>query len=369
MTRDLDETAKALEQDGDRWTKTFANLAERFDDLVEDLFRPIQHVPAHPILFARFGLNAALPATAFVRRFRTDEAKALFAGVAAHAFQPLGRPLTSAVGLTMIAAGHHAGWPVAEGGSAAITAALAGKLAELGGRVECHTPVKTLPDADVVLLDVSPRAAAHIIGERLPSRTRRAYHRWRHGPAAYKVDLVVEGGIPWTNEACRRAGTLHLGGTIEEIARAERDIHYDRLPQRPFMLVGQQYLADPTRSNGSQYPIWAYAHVPNGYDGDATDVVLNQIERFAPGFKARIIAHTATRPHDLELYNPNYVGGDIATGANDPLQIALRPRMAIDPYATGVPGVYLCSAATPPGAGVHGMCGANAARSALRSLA
>jgi phytoene dehydrogenase-like protein len=202
----------------------------------------------------------------------------------------------------------------------------------------------------------------------MPARVAKAYRRYRHGPAAFKIDLAVQGGVPWTNEACRRAGTLHLGGSIEEIAGTERDIQAGRLPERPFVLVGQQYLADPTRSAGDLHPVYAYAHVPHGYPGDATEVIIDQIERFAPGVRERIVARFVRRPGELAEYNRNYVGGDIATGANDLLQVALRPRVALDPYATGVAGVYLCSAATPPGAGVHGMCGFNAARSALRAL-
>jgi phytoene dehydrogenase-like protein len=207
-----------------------------------------------------------------------------------------------------------------------------------------------------------------IAGDRLPPRIARAYRRYRYGPAAYKVDLAVQGGIPWTNEACRRAGTVHLGGTFEEVAAAEAAVVAGRMPERPFVLVGQQYLADPTRSAGDVHPIWMYAHVPHGYAGDATDAVLAQLERFAPGTRERIVGQAVRGPAGYAAYNPNFVGGDISAGANDPVQILLRPRIAVDPYRTGIPGVYICSAATPPGAGVHGMCGANAAASALRHL-
>jgi phytoene dehydrogenase-like protein len=218
------------------------------------------------------------------------------------------------------------------------------------------------------MLDVTPGAAARILGERLPAHVARAYRRYRHGPGAFKLDLAVEGGIPWTDEACRRAGTVHLGGTLEEIVRAEDDIAAGRMPQRPFVLIGQQYLADPSRSAGDLHPVWAYAHVPAGYTGDATEAILDQIERFAPGVRGRIRAQVARTTSELTAYNPNYVGGDIAAGANNPRQLLLRPRIAFDPYRTGVPGVYLCSAATPPGAGVHGMCGFHAAKSALARL-
>jgi phytoene dehydrogenase-like protein len=295
----------------------------------------------------------------------------LFAGVAAHGFHRLDQPFGSAVGLLLVAAGHRHGWPVAAGGSGAITAALVARLEELGGTIETGVRVRTLKElqpARVVLLDVAPGVAADICGERLPRRVRRSYRRWRHGPAAFKVDLAVHGGVPWTNEDCRRAGTLHLGGTLEEIAAAEATVAAGRMPERPFVLAAQQYLADTGRSAGDLHPVYAYAHVPHGYQGDATEAVIRQIERFAPGVRDRI-AHVASRScADLERENPNLVGGDIVGGESVPVQILARPRPTRDPYATGLPGVYLCSAATPPGAGVHGMCGHLAAVRALRYL-
>ncbi|MGC1164708.1 MAG: FAD-dependent oxidoreductase, partial [Solirubrobacterales bacterium] len=230
-----------------------------------------------------------------------------------------------------------------------------GSLAELGG-------------PDVAAFDLAPRAVADLVGDRLPARVARAYRRYRHGPGAFKVDLAVEGGVPWTAEACRRAGTVHAIGSFEELVAAERDTNRGRMPARPLVLVGQQYLADPQRSAGDVHPIWAYAHVPSGYDGDGETAVLDQIERFAPGLRERIVATSTSSPAELESYNPNYIGGDIACGANDPLQMTFRPRVALDPYSTGVPGLYICSAATPPGGGVHGMGGYNAARSALKYL-
>ena len=266
---------------------------------------------------------------------------------------------------------HAYGWAVAKGGSRSITDALAAVLTEHGGTIETGRRIRSLaelPDADIVAFDLAPRAVAEIAGERLPAHVARAYRRYRHGPGAFKVDLAVEGGVPWTNEACRRAGTVHVIGSFEELVAAERDINRGRMPERPFLLVGQQYLADPERSKGDLHPVWAYAHVPNGYGGDATEAVLRQIERFAPGLHERIVATSVRTPADLAADNANYVGGDIITGANTPVQVLFRPRFALDPYSTGIPGVYICSAATPPGAGVHGMNGYNAARSALRYL-
>jgi phytoene dehydrogenase-like protein len=371
LVQSVDQTVDGLGDDGRAWRRLFAPLAARFGELGDDILRPIAHRPRHPFLLARFGLNALAPATVVARRWHGDEARALFGGMAAHAFRPLSSPTSASVGLALGASAHRFGWPVAKGGSRAITDALAAELLALGGQIETGHRVTSLHEvdsADVVMLDLAPAGVLALAGDRLPSRIARAYRRYRNGPAAYKVDLAVEGGIPWTNEACRRAGTVHLGGTIEQVALAEREVAAGRLPARPFVLVAQQYLADPSRSAGDVHPIWAYAHVPNGYSGDATDVVLDQLERFAPGVRDRIVGQAVRTPAQYEAYNPNFVGGDISTGANDPIQVLLRPRVAIDPYRTGIPGVYLCSAATPPGGGVHGMCGANAAASALKRL-
>ncbi|MET8682266.1 NAD(P)/FAD-dependent oxidoreductase [Streptomyces sp. NPDC004647] len=371
MVRSVEETAAGLGADGPAWHRLFAPLAEGFDGLTEDLMRPILHVPAHPAGLVRFGARALQPATVVARRWRTAEARALWAGVAAHAFQPLTRPTTAAVGLLLIASAHRSGWPVATGGSRSITDALAALLTELGGTIETGVRVRSLrelPPARTVMLDLAPGAVIGVAGDRLPARVRRAYARWRHGPGAFKVDLAVEGGVPWRDEPCRRAGFVHLGGTLDEVRSAEEDIHRGRMPRRPFVLVGQQYLADPGRSAGDIHPVWAYAHVPNGWAGDGTEAVLGQIERFAPGTRQRIVGRSVRTPAELERYNPNFVGGDVMNGANTPLQVALRPRIALDPYSTGIPGVFLCSAATPPGPGAHGMCGFNAAQSALRAL-
>jgi phytoene dehydrogenase-like protein len=371
LVRSVDVTADGLGADGPAWRRLFARKAARFDDLTADILRPVLHVPRHPLLLARFGLPALAPASWVVRRWDDDPARGLFGGMAAHAFRPLTSPTSASVGLALALSAHRYGWPVARGGSRAITDALAAELLEHGGRIETGRHVTTLADldADVVMLDLAPRAVLELGGDRLPSRIARAYRRYRYGPGVFKVDLAVEGGIPWTNEACRRAGTVHLGGTFAEIAAAEADVAFGRMPERPFVLVAQQYLADPTRSVGDVHPVWAYAHVPHGYGRDATEAVLAQFERFAPGVRDRIVGQAVRGPAEYETYNPNFVGGDISTGANDPVQVLLRPRIAVDPYRTGIPGVYICSAATPPGGGVHGMCGANAAASALRQLA
>jgi phytoene dehydrogenase-like protein len=371
LRQSLAETALGLGCDGDAWRRLFARPAESFDALNEDLLRPVMHVLRHPFALARFGLPATLPATVLTRIWKDSQARALFGGVAAHAFSPLDQPLSSAVGMALTTACHRFGWPVAHGGSRAISDALAAVLIEHGGRIETGLRVRSLselPRASVVIFDLAPAAVIEIAGEHLPSRVARAYRRYRHGPGAFKVDLAVEGGVPWANEACRRAGTVHAIGSFEELVVAERDVNRGRMPARPFVLVGQQYLADPDRSVGGIHPVWAYAHVPSGYDGDGETALIDQLERFAPGLRERIVATAVRGPAQLATHNANYIGGDIITGANTPWQTLIRPRFALDPYSTGIPGVFICSAATPPGAGAHGMNGYHAARSALKYL-
>jgi phytoene dehydrogenase-like protein len=372
MLRSVEETARGLGEDGPAWKRVFGSPSASFGALLDDMFRPIVHVPRHPIRLARFGIPAAAPATLLARTWKTPQAKGLFGGVAAHAFSPLNRPMSSAVGCALIDAGHAFGWPVARGGSGAITEALASVVREHGGRIETGrrvTSVAEVEGADVVAFDLDPRQVAQIMGGRLPGRVARAYRRYRHGPGAFKLDLAVEGGVPWTNEDCRRAGTVHVIGDFEELVAAEAAINRGSMPERPLVLVGQQYLADPSRSKGDVHPVWAYAHVPSGYAGDATEALLSQVERFAPGFRERILASSTRSTAEMQAYNANYVGGDIITGANTPIQTLIRPRFALDPYSTGADGTYICSAATPPGPGAHGMNGYNAARSALRRLA
>ncbi len=279
--------------------------------------------------------------------------------------------MTSAVGLMLIASGHAEGWVVAEGGSQAIADALAADIVANGGTIETGrrvTSIDELPPSDVLMLDVSPQVAADILGDRLPGRVARAYRRYRHGPGAFKVDFAVEGGVPWTTPIARSAGTVHLGGDAAEVFAGELAVHRGQLPDRPFVLVGQQYLADPARSVGDIHPLWSYAHVPHGYQGDATESIISRIEQFAPGFRDRIIGTAVRSTTEMSQYNPNYVGGDIIGGESSPRQLVFRPRIALDPYSTGIPGTYLCSASTPPGAGAHGMCGANAADRALARI-
>jgi len=371
VLRSIEDTARGLGEDGRMWERVFGPSARGFAELSEDIMRPILHVPRHPLRLARFGLPAATPATLLARKFKTEPARALWGGCAAHAFRPLTQPMSSSVGMALICAGHAHGWPVARGGSRAISDALAAVVEEHGGRIETGRPVTMLDElaeADAVVLDLAPGAVAEIAGARMPRRVARAYRRYKHGPGAFKVDLAVEGGVPWTNEATRKAGTVHAAGSFAEIVAGEREINRGRMPERPFVLVCQQSLADPTRARGDVHPVWAYAHVPSGYSGDATEALLDQIERFAPGLRERILATSVRSTGQIEADNANYVGGDIITGANTPWQTVIRPRLALDPYSTGIPGVFICSAATPPGAGAHGMNGYNAAKSVLQSL-
>ena len=371
LYRSIEATADGLGPDGTGWRRLFGPLTRGFDDLFADASQPVLRIPRHPIRTGRFGLAAMVPPTVLARVFRTEPARALWGGIAAHALHRLDRPMVGAVGLMIAAAGHVHGWVVAEGGSQSIADAMVADLVANGGRIETGhrvVAVDRLPPSDVVMLDVSPSVAADILGDRLPGRVARSYRRFRHGPGAFKVDFAIEGHVPWTVEPARRAGTVHLGGELDEVVANELAIHRGAMPARPFVLVGQQYLADPSRSAGDVHPLWTYAHVPNGYTGDASEAIVAQIERFAPGFRDRVVAMAVRSTTEMSVYNPNYLGGDIIGGASTPGQLLFRPRFALDPYSTGVPGTYLCSASTPPGAGAHGLCGANAATRALCDL-
>jgi phytoene dehydrogenase-like protein len=369
--RSIPATAAGLGPDGRAWQRVFGPLSDRFAGITEDFLKPMLHVPSHPISLGWFGFLSSLPASVLARNWATPEARALFGGVAAHAMRDLRTPMSSAIGVALATAAHAYGWPVAEGGSVAISTAMIAALEEHGGKVITGVRVESLAELDspdVVMLDTTPAAAARIVGDRMPGRIRRALTRYRHGPGVFKVEYAVDGQVPWQHEASRHAGTVHVIGAYPEISRAERQVARGVMPERPFVLVGQQYLADPTRSSGGRNPLYAYAHVPAGFTGDATVAIESQIERFAPGFRDRILARHVRTTTQMQTYNPNYVGGDVITGANTARQLVFRPRVALNPYSIGVPGVYLCSAATPPGAGAHGMCGYNAAHAALGRL-
>ncbi|MCC5947730.1 MAG: NAD(P)/FAD-dependent oxidoreductase [Nitriliruptoraceae bacterium] len=369
--RDLDRTVAELGEDGAYWDRLVGTAARSFGKLTADLLGPIVRVPRHPLVTARHGLPSLLPASTVVRGFPTERGRALFGGVSAHAITRLDAPLTTSVGLLLAAATHVAGWPVAQGGSAAIWRSMAALLEELGGEIVTGHRVRSMADiprARVVLFDTSPHALAEVVGDHLPATARRRTARWTYGPAAFKLDLAVRGAVPWTAPEARLAGTLHLGGTFEEFAAAEAAAVAGEHVDAPFVLVAQPHVADPSRGVDGITPLWAYAHVPHGSTRDASAAIERQLERFAPGLGERIVARHVTTPADFEAGNPNLVGGDITGGASTPGQLIARPRFAPDPYASGIPGVWLCSASTPPGGGVHGMPGHHAARRALRTL-
>ncbi len=371
LLRDVGATGEAL-GDATGWERLMGPVVTRWDDVAADVLGPVLRVPHHPLTLARFGVRALAPATVAARRLlRTERGRALFSGIAAHSVSPLGRPFTTAAGLVLGGAGHAAGWPVARGGSQRIVDALVTELGRRGGALETGRRVSSideLPAAGVVLFDTAPRQLVSIAGSRLPEGYRRRLSRFRHGAGVFKVDYALSGPVPWTAEACRRAGTVHVGGTMAEVAHAEAEVGRGRHPERPFVLAAQQSVVDPERAPEGCHTLWAYCHVPSGSTVDMTAAVEAQLERFAPGFADVVLARTTTTSTELEAYNPNCVGGDIAGGATDGLQLVLRPVASAHPYRTPDPGIFLCSSSTPPGGGVHGMCGFWAARDALRVL-
>ena len=371
VERDLAATVATLGGDGAHWQRHIGRLVAQWDELSPMVMRPLVQVPRHPVVLTRFGVPALAPATWLGRRwFDGDQARALFAGCAAHAFLPLSHPLSASFGMILLTSAHAVGWPVAEGGSRRIADALASLLTSLGGRIETGrrvTSLAELPAHRCVLFDIAPRQVAAIAGDRLPGRFRMRLERFRHGPAAFKIDYALDGPVPWTNEACRRAGTVHVGGSADEVALAEAEVAGGRHPDRPFVLVAQQSIVDPSRAPTGKHTLWAYCHVPNGSSIDMTAAIERQIERFAPGFGDLVLSRHTAGPAWLEAHNNAYVGGDIAGGAHTGLQMVFRPLIG-RAYRTPNPSLLLCGASTPPGGGVHGMCGRNAARTALRGI-
>jgi phytoene dehydrogenase-like protein len=369
LERSLSATSDRLGADGKAWTRLLAPFTRVGLGLVDDVLSPLS-LPRHPVALARYGLNALRSASGLRRaRFAGREAPALLAGAAAHAILPFDRAVTGGVGIFFAALGHLAGWPLAAGGSQAIADALVAELRANGGEIECGRPIGSLadlPPSTVVLADVVPRNLVAIAGDRLPDRVRRQYLRFRHGPAVFKIDYALSDPVPWRDPATATSATVHVGGTFEEIADAEAAVARGEHPRRPFVLTAQPSLFDSTRAPTGRHTLWAYCHVPNGSTVDMTDAIERQIERFAPGFRDTIIERHRAPPADIEAGNPNYVGGDISGGVSDLAQLFTRPTLSLRPWATGTPGLYLCSASTPPGAGVHGMCGLHAANLALR---
>jgi phytoene dehydrogenase-like protein len=371
LHRSLEDTIEGLGEDGPAWRRLVGWTVARWDRIAPTTLGPLLRVPRHPLTMVGFGLRGLPPASWVQRTFRTEELRGLFAGNAAHAFLPLTAPFTTAMALMLMSSAHVAGWPFARGGSGAIADAMAKRLAELGGTIEVGRPVRTLadvPPSKAVLFDVTPRQLLAICGDALPAGYRRRMGRFRYGPAAFKVDYALSEPVPWTNADCRRAGSIHLGGTFDEVARSEAEVAAGRVPERPFTLIGQQSLVDPSRAPAGRHTLWAYCHVPNGSRQDASAAIERQIERFAPGFRDVVLARHVADPSWFEAHNESLVGGDINGGSFGGLQLAMRPRPGVRPYRTPDPRLWVCGQSTPPGGGVHGMCGWNAARQALATV-
>lgn len=369
LHRSVDETAAGLGPDGDAYRRLFNPIVAKWRELLDEFLGPLG-VPRHPLLMARFGLRALQPATMLARNtFDTPEARALFTGMAAHITIPLEKITTAAGGLMLGLLAHAIGWPVARGGSQSIATALVSYLRSLGGEIQTGVWVRTMndiPPARAVLFDVTPRQLLAIAGDALPSGYRDRLAGYRYGQGVFKIDWALSQMVPWRDAAARHAGTLHIGGTMEEMAAGERAIWEQRLPDPPYVLFAQPSLFDGTRAPDGQHTAWAYCHVPNGSTADMTAAIEARIEAYAPGFRDCIIGRHTINAAEYEVYNPNYIGGDINGGVQDWRQLFTRPVARLDPYSTPNPRLFLCSSSTPPGGGVHGMCGYHAARSALR---
>ncbi len=366
LLHSLDATADLLGPDGPAYRKLMQPLVAAWQDLIHDVLGPVFHIPRHPFALARFGLTGLQPALSTAHRlFKTERARTLFAGMAAHAVVPLDFAATTAVALTLGVTAHADGWPIAAGGAQSLTGALVSILQSYGGTVHTGSFVQRLtdlPPADCTLLDVTPSQFLTLAGNAIPAERTRPYRQFQHGPGIFKLDWALSAPIPWLNDLCRNAGTIHLGASVHEIAASEADSWYGRPNDRPFILLSQPSLFDPTRAPAGQHTAWAYCHTPNGSTADATSSIENQIELYATGFRSTILARNARNAAAMQQWDPNLVGGDVSGGAMTLAQLLRRPRLP--PYSTPLPGVYLCSSSTPPGGGTHGMCGALAAASA-----
>jgi len=366
----VEQTAHALGEDEAAYLKLMKPLVKDWPLLAADVLGPL-HFPKHPIAMTRFGMKAITSATHLAKRFRSSAAKGLWAGMAAHSIQPLSNVATSASALVLMAAGHSEGWPFPKGGSNFIAKALASYFISLGGTIEKNFYVRSLsqlPSSHTILFDVGPQQLLQIAGDKFSSIYRRQLEKYRYGMGVFKIDWALDGAIPFTASACRQAGTVHVGNTLEEIAAAEQLTAEGKHPEKPFVLLAQQSLFDPSRAPVGKHTAWAYCHVPNGSTIDMTERIEKQVERFAPGFRDLIIGRHVMNTAQIEEYNPNCVGGDIAGGIMDLGQLFTRPALRLSPYKTSAKGIYICSSSTPPGGGVHGMCGYHAARRALKDV-
>ncbi len=371
LHRSVADTADGLGADGRAYKRLMEPLVEGADELVADLLRPVR-LPRHPIVTGRFGVRGIRSVVGLARRFEGDGARALFGGLAAHSMLPLSSPPTAGFGLLLGVLAHAVGWPAARGGSAQIAAALARSMTAHGGQIETGVEVGSLadlPPAAAYVFDVTPAQLIRIAGPDLPTRYVRALGRFRYGPGVFKMDWALSGPVPWTDPHSRGAGTVHVGGTLEEMAASEATVVGGGIPEKPYVLVAQQSLFDDTRAPDGGHTLWAYCHVPSGSDVDMTDAIEDQIERFAPGFRDVIVARAVRGPAAIEAHDPNFVGGDINSGIQNIKQHIFRPVIRLNPYSTPNPKIFLCSSSTPPGGGVHGMCGYLAATSVLRRLA
>ncbi|MBP8293337.1 MAG: NAD(P)/FAD-dependent oxidoreductase [Caldilineaceae bacterium] len=368
VTTSLDGTAAELGPDGRAWRLLFGPIVAQWENALDDLLAPL-HFPRHPLLYAGYALPMVAPATLLARTlFRGERARAVIAGMAGHSVLPLERPPTGAFGLLLTLLAQTVGWPVARGGSQAIADALVRYAQSLGVELVCGWEVADLgelPPARAYLFDTAPKGLLRIAGERLPAGYRRQLERYRYNPGVFKIDWALDGPIPWTAAACSQSATVHIGGTLDEIAASERAVWRGEHPARPYVLLAQQSLFDPTRAPAGKQVAWAYCHAPNGSTVDMTVAIEQQVERFAPGFRDRILARATRHAAAMEAYNPNYVGGDINGGVQDLFQHFTRPGLNLTPYRTPAKGIYLCSSSTPPGGGVHGMCGYYAAQVVL----
>lgn len=370
LRKSLSETAAELGGDKSAYEQLMSPMIAHWDTLASEFLQPLLHWPRAPIALARFGLMAIRPATTLAKaKFKLEPPRALFAGLAAHSFLALDEPFSAGFGLVLGLLGHAVGWPLPRGGSQSLANALAAHLRSLGGEIRtssCVESLTALPLARAILLDLTPRQVLRITGDTLPGSYHKKLQRYRYGPGVFKLDYALAGPIPWKAQVCRGAGTVHLGGTLDEVALAEREVAQGKTPDRPFVLLAQPSLFDPTRAPAGKHTAWAYCHVPNGSTADMTSAIENQIERFAPGFGELVLAREAMTCSALETKNANLIGGDINGGAADWRQLLARPVLSPNPYRTPVPGLYLCSSSTPPGGGVHGMCGFHAAELAIR---
>jgi phytoene dehydrogenase-like protein len=364
------DTARTLGIDAEAYTNLLGPLVKSWPGLAPDVLGPLRF-PKHPIDLAAFGLSALQPVTWLAKRFKTPEARALLAGMAAHSIQPLKNLTTSAIALVLTAVGHLQNWPVPLGGSAKIADAMASYFRSIGGEIETGrfiTSLNELPPARAILLDVTPKQMLALAGDRFSPLYRKQLERYRYGMGVFKIDWALDGPIPFTAPECRQAGTIHIGGTLEEITTAEQQTSDGKHPEKPFVLLAQQSLFDSSRAPAGKHTAWAYCHVPNGSTEDRTEAIERQIERFAPGFRDLILARRTMNTQEVEAYNPNYIGGDINGGIIDITQLYTRPVISLSPYKTSAKGIYVCSSSTPPGGGVHGMCGYHAAKQALADL-